>query len=148
MTIAEILQLPEVVWFLLGLLFFVLELMIPGLIMLFFGVGAWITSILCLTGDYSLTTQLTVFILSSVISLAALRRYLLERYAKKDVLSDDNYDIIGQAAVAETNISEDERGKVTFKGASWQATSKQKIKKGDRVVITGKQSIVLEVKPQ
>lgn len=147
MTLNEIFNTPEVIWFLLGLLFFALEFAVPGLILLFFGIGAWATSIVCLAMPIETSTQLWIFILTSVITLAALRKYLLNRSNKKNHLADDNYEFINQSAIAETHIIAGKTGLVTFKGASWQAIASEEVTQGDKVIITGKESIVLLVKP-
>ncbi|MFT6851014.1 MAG: hypothetical protein ACJATA_001832 [Sphingobacteriales bacterium] len=148
MTLFEILNTPEVIWFLLGLLFFALEFAVPGLILLFFGIGAWVTCIVCLALPIETSTQLWIFILTSVVTLAALRKYLLNRSKnKKNHLADDNYEFINQSAIAETHIIPGKTGLVQFKGASWQAIASDEVTQGDKVIITGKESIVLQVKP-
>lgn len=35
---------PELVWFIIGLVLFLLELVLPGFVIFFFGVGAWVTT--------------------------------------------------------------------------------------------------------
>ena len=39
---------PEIIWFLVGLVLLILEFAMPGLIIGFFGVGAWVVAIVCL----------------------------------------------------------------------------------------------------
>ena len=57
---------PEILWFIAGLIMLLLEFAMPGLIIAFFGVGAWIVAVLCLFMDISLNMQLTVFLFSSI----------------------------------------------------------------------------------
>lgn len=42
----ELLMEKEVIWFVIGLSLFLLEFIFPGLVLIFFGVGAWITAII------------------------------------------------------------------------------------------------------
>ena len=67
---------PELIWFLVGLLLLLAEFAIPGLIVLFFGIGAWIVAVTCLVAAPSLNVQLGIFIGSSVLSLVLLRSWL------------------------------------------------------------------------
>ena len=47
----DILQDPAVIWFLVGLGLLLLELALPGLVILFFGAGAWVTALVCAITD-------------------------------------------------------------------------------------------------
>ena len=40
-----------VIWFIVGFALFVLEFAVPGLVLFFFGLGAWITGIVLLLTD-------------------------------------------------------------------------------------------------
>lgn len=42
----EFLSNPAVIWFFIGLFLLLLEMAVPGLIVMFFGVGAWITALI------------------------------------------------------------------------------------------------------
>ena len=39
---------PEVIWCLVGLVLLLLEFILPGLIIFFFGLGAWVVAAVCL----------------------------------------------------------------------------------------------------
>jgi len=53
----EILSDPAVIWFLIGLGLLLLELVLPGLVILFFGAGAWVTALACVLHDFNLNWQ-------------------------------------------------------------------------------------------
>ena len=99
---------PEVIWFLVGLVLLVLEFMLPGLIIGFFGVGAWIVAIVCLLTDIGINAQLGIFIASSVLSLLILRRWLkgvfLGHAESKQDLTQNLEEYIGQRAVVKEKI--------------------------------------------
>ena len=42
---------PELVWFIAGLGLFLLELVLPGFVIFFFGIGAWVTALICLVAQ-------------------------------------------------------------------------------------------------
>lgn len=143
----ETLLTAAVIWIILGFIFFILEFVIPGLILFFFAVGAWIVAILCLFVDLSLNMQLIIFLVSSIVSVLLLRKWfskiLWKRKHPSELLEDE---FLGKTAVAETDILPGVNGKVDFKGTTWSATSDDTILKGENVIITGNESILLIVK--
>ena len=62
-------------WFIVGVAFFVAELMTPAMVLLFFGVGAWASALAALLGT-DLAWQIVVFICISLLTLLFLRRRL------------------------------------------------------------------------
>ncbi len=149
MDLLQFISKPEVVWFLIGLAFFLLEFIIPGLIVLFFGIGAWITAIFCLIFDIGINIQLLIFIFTSILSLMFLRKYFKKIFVGKgeDAAEDLWEEFIGKTAVLETNVEKGKRGKISFKGTTWDVESEVFIKKGSTVKIIGKESIVLKIEP-
>lgn len=145
---AEFLQQAAVIWFLIGLGLLLLELVVPGLVMLFFGIGAWVTALVCLLSDVGINTQLFIFLAASLISLALLRKALRKRYMDSktpDADLEDEY--VGQVAVAVNNFNAGEKGKVSFKGSTWEALTSHPVTEGQRLRITGYKSITLFVEP-
>lgn len=145
---AEFFQNTTVIWFLIGALLILLELVVPGLVLVFFGVGAWVTALVCLFGNVGINTQLIVFLASSLTSLALLRNLLKKRYMdRKSPDGDLEDEYIGQTAIAINSFAAGEMGKVTFKGSSWEAIAQQAVTAGQRLKITGYKSIKLFVEP-
>ena len=62
---------PELIWFFIGLLLLFVELVVPGLVIAFFAFGAWVVAAVYLFTPLSLNQQLALFIMASVLSLAA-----------------------------------------------------------------------------
>ncbi len=136
-----------VLWFGIGLLFFLLEFVLPGFILFFFGIGAWIVAIFTLFTDISLNVQLVIFLASSLASVLLFRNWFKDKLGtghNSPQILEDEY--IGKIAKAETHIGPGIRGKVEFKGASWDASSTDKITPGENVIITETRSILLIVK--
>jgi membrane protein implicated in regulation of membrane protease activity len=141
---------PEVIWFLIGLALLILEFVLPGLIIAFFGVGACVVAIICLLTDISLNTQLLIFIITSVLSLLCLRKWLkgifLGHIVSKQDLKANLEEFIGQKAVVKEKIMPKAGGKVEFHGTGWQAEADEEIEEGTVVEIIGKDNITLKVK--
>ena len=144
---------PELIWFLVGLALLIMEFMLPGLIIFFFGVGAWIVAIVCLLSSYvqgSINTQLIIFIVSSVLSLLILRKWVkgvfLGHSGAKQDLTEDLKEFVGERAVVIEDISPKAGGKVEFHGTNWEAQADSDIAVGATVEIIGKDNITLKVK--
>ena len=148
-TIKDFLR-PEIIWFLVGLALLILEFILPGLIIAFFGVGAWIVALVCLITDIGINTQLIIFIISSVLSLLCLRKWLkgifLGHAVSKQNLKENLDEFIGQKAVVKEKIIPKSGGKVEFHGTNWVAEADEEIAEGTTVQITGKDNITLKVK--
>lgn len=136
-----------VIWFAIGFVFFLLEFALPGFIVFFFAVGAWITGIVLMFTDISLNTQLLIFLLSSILTILLFRNQLKKIMWSKKKASEIEDELIGKTAVAQTFIAPGENGKVEFKGTVWDACSEETIAIGEKVIIVGNDSILLIVKP-
>lgn len=138
---------PAVIWFIVGFVLFLLEFVVPGLILFFFAVGAWVVAILCTFLDISVNLQLLIFLCTSGISVLLLRKWvkglLGSRNTSTEVIENE---FIGKIAVTETEISPGRNGKVDFRGVSWDASSDETIGPRETVTIIGTKSIVLIVK--
>ena len=144
---------PEIVWLVLGLAMLFLEFMLPGLIVLFFGIGACVVALVCLLSDYvsgSINIQLGIFIVSSLLSLLCLRKWLKGIFmghvkAKQDI-SQELSEFTGERAVVTEKITPIQSGKVEFHGTHWLAEAEAEIEVGTVVEIVGKENITLKVK--
>ena len=116
---------PEVVWFIIGLVLFLLELVLPGFVIFFFGVGAWLTALLCLIADPGLNLQAIVFAVTSILSLVALRKIIQKKffYSKDELSKEVEDEFSGREAIAITDFGPGKNGKVEFKGTQWKAES-------------------------
>lgn len=141
---------PEIVWFIIGLALFLLELVLPGFVIFFFGVGAWITALLCLVANPGINLQVIVFAVTSVLSLLAFRKMIQQKlfYTREDRSQAVEDEFTGKEAVAVGDFSPGKTGKVDFKGTSWKAESASEIKAGQIVIILEKENFKLIVEPK
>ncbi|MCX6326369.1 MAG: NfeD family protein [Bacteroidia bacterium] len=143
---------PELFWFIIGLVLFLAELVIPGFFIFFFGLGAWVTALVCLIGNPDSITnlQIIIFAVTSVLSLVALRRIIQKKffYSKENLSEEVEDEFTGKEALVTTEIGPENKGKVEFKGTTWKAESKSEIKEGQTVIIIEKENFTLIVEPK
>lgn len=143
----EIFKNAAVIWFLIGFGFLLLEFVVPGLILFFFAIGAWLVALLCLFTDLSINSQLIVFLVASLMTILLFRNWVKTILWKKkpstEILEDE---LLGKPAIAQTFIGPGKNGKIDFKGTSWDAASEEIIQPGENVIVTGNESILLFVK--
>jgi membrane protein implicated in regulation of membrane protease activity len=132
---------PSLTWFVVGLIFILIEFASPGIILIFFGLGSWIVASLCLLLDLSLNLQILLFILSSVVLLIMLRERFQSLFTKRQepspVAEFDSVEFIGKQAIVTESITPKAAGRVEFRG----------ITENTPVEIVGKNNITLVVKP-
>ena len=144
---------PELIWFLVGLVLLVFEFIMPGLIIGFFGVGAWIVAIICLLSAYvtgSINAQLIIFIIASVLSLLLLRKWLkgifIGHVKSKQDMTEDLNEFVGERVVVKEKITPKAGGKVELHGTNWEAEADEEIVEGTVVEIIAKDNLTLKVK--
>jgi len=107
-------------------------------------------ALVCLITDIGVNTQLIIFIVSSVLSLLLLRRWLkgvfLGHTVSKQDLKENLEEFVGQRAVVKEKIVPKVGGRVEFHGTNWEAQADEEIAEGTVVEIIGKDNITLKVK--
>ena len=138
-------------WLSSGIFFTAIEFLVPGLVMVFVGMGA-LTVALGMYFGYidGNTQQFITFFISSIIYLLTLRFLVLKFVStdtRKENIEEDN-EVIGSIVEVVADIKSGEFGRVEQSGSSWQARAAagQKILKGEKVEIIGRDNITLMVK--
>jgi len=146
----EILRLfqPELIWFLVGFVMLIVEFAAPGIFFVFFALGAWIVAIVCLVFTISLTAQLLIFLISSVLALILLRKRFQKIFTGTSRKAGEQFpdEFIGKKAVVKSPITRDTPGKIEFHGSLWTAEADEPIEVNTYVVITSRDSLTLNVK--
>lgn len=141
----EIFRNAALLWFIVGFILFLLEFVIPGLVLFFFAIGAWLVSLLLLFTDMPVNLQLAIFLTASLLSIVLFRKWLKQALWVKKTVNEIEDEFIGKQAIAETPITPGADGKVQFRGTSWSASSADTIEQGEPLIIIGNQSIKLIV---
>jgi membrane protein implicated in regulation of membrane protease activity len=143
---------PALYWFLGGLVLMLLELALPGIILLFIGLGAWVTALAAWLGWVdSLAGQTLVFAIASVVLLVGLRR-LFKGWLTGFTLAGDSAhelnEFLGKTVPVVTAIPAGGVGKVEFRGVHWNAQSDAPLGAGASAIITGREGLCLLVRPK
>jgi inner membrane protein len=142
---------PEIIWCFVGIILLIAEFMLPGFVIFFFGIGAFIVSILCLIFNIPLNLQLLIFLIASIVCLFVLRKWFRSIFHgminNKSEMPKNIDAYIGETAVVTQKITPDSSGKIEFHGTQWKAVSGEYLEKEDIVVITKQNNLTFEVKP-
>ncbi len=142
----EILSSPSLIWFIIGFVLLILEFVVPGLILVFFGGAAWLLALILLFADLSLNWQIFLFLVFSFTSVSLLRKYIRKKSRPVQDYSLET-DILGKTARAETSMAPNTTGRVYLNGTSWMAINQgnQDIAAQQEVIVKGIRSITLLV---
>ena len=129
-----------------GIFLMAIEFLVPGLVMVFVGLGA-LTVALGMHLGYidEIVQQFITFFISSIIYLLTLR-FLVLRFVpsvtRKENIDEDE-EVMGSIVELVADINSGEFGRVEHSGSSWQARAEgdQTILKGEQVKIIGRDNI-------
>lgn len=136
-------------WMLLGLALLISEFFVPGVVAVFFGIGALVVGLLTLFGVIdSLAAQLLCFALISLVALFGLRRHctrwLRGAIGGRAAQDLDSTGLLSQRVVVLTDFV-DGIGDVQLNGAKWDAESGEQLLAGETAWVIGSRGIVLSV---
>ena len=139
------------IWLGFGFFLMAIEFLVPGLVMVFVGLGALTVALAMFLGYIdSVLQQFLFFFISSTIYLLSLRFLVLSfvpTNKRKENIDEDEV-VIGEIVEIISDIKSYELGRVEHSGSSWQARSEagQIILKGQQAKIVGRDNITLIVK--
>jgi membrane protein implicated in regulation of membrane protease activity len=109
-------------WLLLGIALLVVELLTPGgFFVLFFGAGAIAVGVLVLVGmAEQAALQWLLFSILSIVALVVFRKPLLARVRGRQPAREID-SLIGETAVALSEIPVDAIGRAELRGSAWAA---------------------------
>jgi inner membrane protein len=145
-------MLPELLWFLAGLVLILAELLLPGVVLMFFGLGAWCAALSTRMGwTEGLGEQSIVFAATSMVMLFGLRRFV-KKWFVGDTTGKNNAmleEFLGrQVRVLQDIPGGSGTGRVELKGAGWQARSPVALARGSTAVVRARDGLVLVVEPE
>lgn len=136
-------------WLLVGFVMMLLELIVPGLIIFFFGAGAIITGLLGLAGLVTSTEmQLGVWILSSFLLILFLRSQVARFFPSLEKREQSPDDLVDRRAEVISPVDgHSEAGRVRLGGTTWKARSPSGavIPVGVTVRVVGSENLTLFV---
>jgi membrane protein implicated in regulation of membrane protease activity len=140
----------QTLWLLAGVLLILTEFFAPGVIIVFFGVGAILTAITTSFGwTPGVGSQAAVFAVSSVVLLFGLRRYVKKWFVgdATNFNGESDDDFTGrEARVVGALPGRGGDGLVEIKGANWKARSEAPIPAGETVIIERREGLTFYVR--
>lgn len=118
---------PVWIWLVVGAILIALELVLPGLITVFFGVAAWLVAGAVWLGLIeSWSAMIGAWVLISLVFVLSIRSFLA-RYISGDQETgnvDEDTEAFGQVVqVTEVDASDPTKGRISFRGTLWDAES-------------------------
>ena len=127
-------------WLLMGALLLLAEVAVPGFILFFFGVGAFlilVTVKLFPSLSDVFWLQLIFWVIYSAVLLFFLRNKFSGTF-KGRIFNTEKDDWIGREAEVISMIKPNEEGRIKFRGTTWNAYAESIIDKGKKVRIISK----------
>lgn len=124
------------IWLIIAILFFILEMMGPGFLLFWVGVGALIAMVVSFFVD-NLAIQIGVFTISSIALLFCTRPFA-NKFAKTDNTVTNAKSVIGKKGIVTKQINSLKgTGQIKVGGESWTAKSSNEdiIEEGAQVTI-------------
>jgi membrane protein implicated in regulation of membrane protease activity len=141
---------PYMIWFIVGLVLTLSEFAMPGIILIFMGLGAWLVAFTAwIEWTPTLASQMTVFTIGSLVFLVGLRRFFTGWFmglSKNGDARDAEEEFAGKEVKVVSAIAGGRDGKVEFKGASWNARSDDSLEPGSIAIIVSREGLTLTVR--
>ncbi len=133
-------------WLSSGIFLMAIEFIVPGLVMVFVGLGSLTVALFMQLGYIDgVIDQFITFFISSIFYLVTLRflviRFVPSESRKENI--DEDKEVIGTIVEIIADIDPGELGRVEYSGSSWQvrAEREQTFLKGEKVKIIGRDNI-------
>ena len=138
---------PYWLWFAAGLLLAGLEMVVPGVYLIWLAMAALATGVIALTAGPALGIQVVAFISLALIFAFSAKRMLRDRpiVSSDPLLNNRRGRLVGQSAVVTTPIEGGE-GRVRVGDSEWIARGNDALA-GQRVLIIGSEGSILLVEP-
>ena len=136
-------------WIYAGAALMLLELVVPGFVLCFFGLSAATVGVLRFAfGEaFTLTWQLAAFSAFSVLYIVLLRRYLKKVFVggKVETRTDFDNESVGRAGKVVQTIRPPLTGRVLIGDAEWTATADRPIEAGADVKVVAQSNLTMKV---
>ncbi len=138
----------SLIWLTAGVLLLILEMVLPGFVLFFFGLGALITFLFTWLFPISLNQQLALFIVSSLVSLFTLRGFIKRTFLGGSTAEAGDNAIAkgGESVVVTKTIDPPMEGKIKYSGTFWRAIADEKIEEGEPATVVSQEGLIMRVK--
>ncbi len=134
-------------WAFIGLVLAALEMLVPGVYLIWLAVAALVTGLLTFGLDISLPSQIIVFVSLSLIAAFSAKRFLRDSPIESSdpLLNQRGSRLIGETAVV-TQAIDGGSGRIRLGDSEWIARGPD-IASGERVRVIGTDGAILKVEP-
>jgi membrane protein implicated in regulation of membrane protease activity len=138
---------PALLWLIIGVMLFLLELALPGFILFFFAIGSLLTALATWLFPIDLAWQLALFIVASLLSLLSLRKLVQRRLLdpETDDDKDDPRAQPGDRGVVCAAIAPPAEGRIKYSGSFWRATADENIADGEIISVVHQDGLIIHV---
>lgn len=149
-------NLITLIWLAVGLALIGVELLVPGLVVVFLGLGAVATAALRWLGLIEgMPASVVTFVVSSVVMVLGLRSTAKKWFPAEESVYDDDEVMRAYGSVVEvledvSELGDDEKpaGRIRYEGTSWPAaTTEGVLKKGARARLVVREDLAWIVEP-
>lgn len=134
-------------WLILAVILFALELLSPGIFLMWFGLAAAVTGLIAFSSDISWQWQLLWFCALSLISVLLAAKYLRQHplWSERPLLNQRALQLIGQSFDLVDPIVNG-RGSIKAGDTIWRVEGPE-LPKGARITVIGADGTLLKVTP-
>ncbi len=137
-----------ILWFVVAIFALIVEINTVDLVSIWFVIGAFGAMIVSSIFPVNYVAQIATFVITSIIALIILRPILNKKLKINKKSEADNINTMdGYKGFCETDVDAN-GGKVNVNGTTWNATSKELIKKGERIKVIKEENITLVVEKE
>ena len=140
---------PWLIWVTCGVIMMLLELILPGGVIIFLGIAAiTVGSLLYLEWITSISTSFILWFIISITLLLFLRERLSMYFGGSFKVEniDEDLDLVGSQVQVVEDIQPYKKGRVKFRETTWVARSNEKIKVGEKALVSERDGNELVVK--
>ncbi len=147
MILHTIRQLGPWSWWVIGLILLALEIVVPGNVFVWFGVGAILTGAFALFTHFGWQVELVVFVVLALVLVVVGRRLFARESepGEQPFLNDRGHRLVGGSYVLSAPIVNGQ-GHVRVDDTNWRITGPD-LPSGTRVKVVGADGAVLKVEP-
>ncbi len=138
-------------WIVAGAVFIVLELIAPGMVLVFLGAGALLVALLVWLGlVQTWVASITTWFIASLVLLLVLRGFF-QRFMSGDAetqSTDEDFDAYGEVVDVVEAIGPDKEGRIRYRGTTWQAACYDNtLEAGTQAKIVCRENLIWVVEP-
>lgn len=135
---------PWLIWFLIGIVVMLAELIVPGFVIIFFGLGCMGAAVAAGAVPDAYSFQFVAFLGVSLISLVTLRKMAMKIFVgRSEVPANDETGnvVVGARIKIDQDIEPGSEVRVRYRGTMWTAVSLDRMSAGAEAEIVGVDSV-------